>query len=352
MRVPEPLRNSPFHMYRRRSLYTGLYGSEPSGSIQPPGNAAGGYGVRSCSSPDPLLETYMSGFPHEYAPHPGPIQMPRKDYIPHDPFMVGGVTRSVQSTIPDELPMTAMPLEEIEGMDLDEPYAHLSDDGFNRSTLTPSDSAEAAHEFMRVRGGQEASEFDSELRAQMREIQMAVKQTQAGVDPELRDCGLTMPRDFFEQQKQVLESQFREWDADQFDYGAEMEALFHAQEALFNPLLPDTASMDHIIPGQPVEEMGPLAFPVGESLEQLIEAHEMRDNMADALDYDDSVMAPDAFEQEMEPMEPHPDPFEPYGGMMPQEMYDEQMPGVMHPYMMPGLFGPGPMLDPGPGGPP
>ena len=126
--------------------------------------------------------------------------------------------------------------------------------------------------------------------------------------------------------------------------------------------------------GQPMAEMGPLASQGPESLEQIIEANDMGlesmmpDEMPGAPDYDDSLMTPDHFEQEMgeapepmESMEPYPEPFPHYGGMMPPEMYDEQMQqmmdpymisGMIDPYMMPGPFGPGPMLDPGPGGPP
>ena len=123
-------------------------------------------------------------------------------------------------------------------------------------------------------------------------------------------------------------------------------------------LQPHAAPMEEIMPGMPLEERGPFAGPGGESLEQIIEAHEIPDGMPDALDYDDSLMTPEFVGQEMgedadqmEPMEPYPDPFGHYGGMMPQEMYDEPMQYMMDPYMAPCMIDPYMMPGPGPGGP-
>jgi hypothetical protein len=279
------------------------------------------------------------------------MQMPMKDYRPYDASMVGNLPRLVQPTIPEELPMAALPLEGIEDIDLSELEAYLVDEQFNGPELAPSDNTEAAHEFMRIRAGEEVSEFANDLRAQLLEIQMAVEQirTEPSVytNPEPHEFGIAIPQDFFEQQKQMLESQFDVLEPPEFDYGTQMEAAFDAQEALFDLFQPEAV---------PMEEMEPLAGSGSESLEQIIEAHEMLDEgvmpdaMPGALDDDDSLMSPDLFEEEMEPMGLYPDTFEDYGGMMPQEMYDEQM--QEDPYMVPGSFGPGPMLDPGPGGPP
>ena len=386
MRVPEPLRNSPFQMFRRRSLYTGLYGSEPSGPIQPPRNVTGAHGVPFQSSPGLTPKTYMSDFPDEYAPHPGPMRTPSSSYQPYDGTGIPNVSRSDQPLTMDEFQIAALRLgeghtgePEVEYEDglMDEDYfdiqMKLLNKQFDGPPVIPFDSNQIAAAILRGQQRDEAFEFDRDLRANMIEIQMAVEQARLDANAEPADFGLTIPHDFFERQKQMFESQFRESDPAQFDYGAEMEAMFQAQEALFDPSQPDVAAMEQIISGEPVEPMGPLAFPGGESLEQIIEAHEMLDEgmMPDEMpDYDDSLMTPQLFEQGMEPMEPRPDPFEPYGGMMPQEMYDEQMPGMMDPYMtpemmhpymmpgmmdpymMPGLFGPEPILDPGPGGPP
>ena len=80
---------------------------------------------------------------------------------------------------------------------------------------------------MKARAGEEISEFDNDLRAQLLEIQMAVEQIRteplAYANPEPRDIGLTIPQDIFERQEQMLESQFSELEPVGFDYGAEME---------------------------------------------------------------------------------------------------------------------------------
>jgi hypothetical protein len=251
----------------------------------------------------------------------------------------------------------------------------LLNEQFDGPPVIPFESNQIAAAILRAQQRDEASEFDHDLRASMLEIQMAVERTRLGANTEPGDFGLTIPQEFFEQQEQMLEDQLREFEPPEFDYGAEMEAMFSAQEALFNLLQPDAVPMEQIMPDQFVEEMGLLDVPGSESLEQIIEAHEMLYGMPEALDYDDSLMAPVLFgiggvAEPTESMEPNPDPIQDGYDMMPQEMYDEQLPGMvdpymepdmadpymapdmMDPYMVPGLFGPGPMLYPGPGGPP
>lgn len=268
---------------------------------------------------------------------------------------------------------------------------------FGEAAAMQWDNNELTSKIVQASAEEETSEFDDDLREQMLEIQMAVEQTRAesltdsnpevtheslyGLDAAMYhsttpepmsgavDYETLEPQDFFEQQMQLFESQFSQFDPAGFDSGAEMEAIFKAQDTMF-----DLPELEAAFTGQPTEEMGLLAGPGSESLEQIIEANDMGpegmmpDEMPGAPDYDDSLVTPDLFEQQMdeapEPMEsmdPYPDPLQHYGGMMPPEMYDEQMqqmmdpymmPGMIDPYMMPGPFGPGPMLDPGPGGPP
>ncbi|MHC4539841.1 MAG: hypothetical protein ACYS74_08675 [Planctomycetota bacterium] len=238
---------------------------------------------------------------------------------------------------------------------------------FGEAGLPQWDDNARASRIMQASTEEETSEFNDDLRAQMLEIQMAVEQVRAEPltppNPEPHDIDVTLPQDSFEQREEMLESQLREFEPAESDYGAGIEAVFDAQEALF-----DLPELEAEFMSQPTAGMGPLASPGPESLEQIVEAHDIADGVPDTPDYDDSLMTPDHFEQEMgeaaEPMEwmePYPDPFGHYGGMMPQEMYDEQAPEMMDPYMtpdmidpymMPGPFGPGPMLDPGPGGPP
>jgi hypothetical protein len=387
MSVQEPLRYSPFRMYRRKSLYTGLYGTNYSGPTRPPGDITASSGVPIRSVGSPAHRTYSSDHPDEYAPHPGPMHIPGRSYQPYDSSGIPNVPRPDHSMTMDEFQMAALglgrdsaPGPEVKYEDslMDEDFFQiqmkLQNKDFDGPPVIPFDNNQLASAILRGHQRNEASELDHDLRESALEIQMAVERTRLGANKEPADIGLAIPQDFFEQQDHMLEDQLRYFAPGEFDYGAEMETMFNAQEALFN-LQSDAFPMEQLMSDQFVEDMELSAAPGAESLEQIIEDHEMPDGMAEALDYDDSLMAPDRFvmggvAEPTESMEPYPDPMQDDYGMMPQEMYDEQlpgmadpymspdmidpymMPGIMDPYMMPGPFGPGPMLDPGPGGPP
>ena len=384
MRVPEPLRYSPFRMYRRKSFYTGLYGTNYSGPTRPPGDTTESAGVPIQSRPNPSHKINMSGFFDEYAPHPGPMQMSSGHYQPYDSSAIPHISRPNQPTVMDEFQMAALELMKANDFEPDVKYEDcLMDEDFFEMQMKiineqfegpptiPWDSNEVASQFMEARSGEEISEFDRNLSENIFEIQMAVEQVKADTNPDSHDFGLTIPQDFFEQQEQMVESQYGQLQPELFDYGANLEEILNDQEALFDAFLSEPSPLEQAILDQPIEDVNPVVEPVFQSLEQIIETEPMQedgmmpDDMAEMPDYDDSLMTPDLFEQVMdevtEPMEPYPDPFGHYGGMMPQEMYDEQMqymmdplmiPEMMDPYMMPGPFGPGPMLDPGPGGAP
>ena len=124
----------------------------------------------------------------------------------------------------------------------------------------------------------------------------------------------------------------------EIDHGAQMEADFDVQEAMFE---------------QPVEEMEPVADLGPQTLENIVEAEQMQyeNGMPDDMSGMPASMDEGPVEQMYETpeqMEPYPTPPGYDDGMMPQEMYDEQMLYMMDPYMMPGPFGPMP-FGPGPG---
>ena len=383
MSVPEPLRYSPFRVYRRKSLYTGLYGTNYSGPTRPHGDTTESAGVPIHSRPSSSHKKYMPGFSGEYTPHPGPMEMPGKDYRPYDSPSITHIPRQSQPPSLEPVETNAPELgvryeDSLMDEDLLESQTELVRGQFGESALMQWDNNEVTNQILRAHTQEETCEVDAELRAQLLEIQMAVEEVRAGPltppNTEPRDVGLTIPQDFFEQQEQMVESQFHEFEPPDFDCGAEMEALIEAHEALFDLPQPEASPLEQIITDQPVEELGPMVSQGPESLEQIIAEDEiqpegaMLEEMPGAPDYDDSFMTPGSLEQQMdeapeptEAMEPYPSPFGPYGGMMPPEMYDEQMQqmmdpymmsGMLDPYMMPGPFGPGPMLDPGPGGPP
>jgi len=379
-------------------LYTGLYGTNYSGPTRPHGDTTESAGVPFQSRPNPSRNPYTSGFFDEYAPHLGPMAMSGKNYQPYDDPAIQHILRSSQPLTPEpEDPNAFEPGVRYEDSRMDEDLfksqMELLREQFGEDALKQWDNNEVASRILQARNEEETSEFDAGQREDLLEIQMAVEQIKAehslesnrevsvagvyGYDADMYqrpnpesmyeavDYEMFEPQDFFEQQMEMLEIQFSQFDPTEYDSRAEMEAMSKAQEAMFD--LPD---LEAAFMEPPIEAMEPLTGSGLDSLEQMVEANGMGPEamMPDAIpggpDYEESLMIPELFDQEMsdavEPVEPYPDPMQHYGGMMPQEMYDEQldimdpymMPGMIDPYMMPGPFGPGPMLDPGPGGPP
>lgn len=83
-------------MYKRKSLYTGLHGTNYSGPTRPPGDTTDSAGVSIQSRPNTSRKIYASNSFDEYAPHPGPIEMPGKDYQPYDSPAVPHILRPSQ----------------------------------------------------------------------------------------------------------------------------------------------------------------------------------------------------------------------------------------------------------------
>jgi len=167
------------------------------------------------------------------------------------------------------------------------------------------------------------------------------------------------PQDFFEQQMQMMESQFS-----QFDPGAQMEAVFNAHEALFE-LSQQALPFEPVMPEPSMGGMGSGAMPGPASLDDIIEAHDLIQGAPppgygpDMPAYGDCLMTPELFGQQMlgaaGQMAPEGAGPDPYGhsmtpgemyGLMPQDMMEPEM---MDPYMMPGPMGPNFMPDPPPG---
>ena len=78
-------------MYRRKSLYTGLYGVNYSGPTRPPGDFTESAGVPIQSKSNLPNQTYTSGLFDEYSPHLGPMQMPTQNYRPYDASVAWGI---------------------------------------------------------------------------------------------------------------------------------------------------------------------------------------------------------------------------------------------------------------------
>jgi hypothetical protein len=152
------------------------------------------------------------------------------------------------------------------------------------------------------------------------------------------------PQDSFDHLKQAFEAQLCVTEATDFCAGDEMEPDFEAREAMLDDALLTEVGLEQDLVHETAEGADPSPAPGPNSLEQIVEAEEM-DPMAEG-----TIEEPlDETAEPMEEAEPYPGPH-PYGDpMMPEEMYDEMMMYGADPFMM-GAYGP--MLDPGPGGPP
>ncbi len=324
MITPEPLRNNPFRFRKRRSLHSKLYGEDRSRPIRPIDNVSHYSGTQGRVSP----KSYMSDFPEGYMPHPGFMQIPQSAYQPYDELQ--DMSMSDFGGTADEFRFAAMKLAGIkhpdEGVEYDDclmtrEFLQEQLESLGQEFPPDFDTNETASHILANHIQDENFDMEQNLLGNMIEIQMAVEQAKieslAGVNTEPSDFGLAIPQDFFEQQ--IFETDFYEVQHAEFDYGAQMEADFSAQEAMFE---------------QPVEEMGPMEDLGLQSLENIIEAEQMQEAAED-----------------MDAMKPYPDQFQHDNDMIEQEMYDEQMLYMMDPFMMGDPFGPMPFGF-GPGGGP
>lgn len=356
MRIPEPLRNNPFRFSRRRSLHSKLYDEDRSRPIRPIDSIPQYHRTPGRVSP----KDYMSGFPEQYVSHPGFMQMPKGDYEPYDELQA--MSMSDFGRTADEFRFAAMELAGVRSPDVDIEYDNclMTEELFQqqieslREQFPPDfDTNEIASQILAAQSQDDGFDMDPNLRENMLDIQMAVEQAKAesltALNPEPMDIGPAIPQDFFEQAEQMLEEQFYEMQPAEFDYGVQMEADFSTQETMFE---------------QPIEEMEPMADSSPQTLENIIEAEQMRYEigMPDDMSGMQVLMNEGPIEQMYdtpEQMEPYPEPLQDGYGMMPQEMYGEQMPDemmdpfmrpdMMDPYMMPGPLGP---MGFGPGGGP
>jgi hypothetical protein len=127
------------------------------------------------------------------------------------------------------------------------------------------------------------------------------------------------------------------------DHDDQVDAIF-TQEAMFDDALLAEVGLEQDLVHETAEGADPSPAPGPDSLEQIIEAEGMN-AMAEG-----TIEEPlDEAAEPMEEAEPYRGPH-PYGDpMMAEEMCDEMMMYGADPFMMGGY---GPMLGPGPGGPP
>jgi hypothetical protein len=383
MNLPEPLRNNPFRLPKRKSLHSELFGEGRPKPVTRSGT------VPCYGTPTAAPNTYMSSSPNEYVPHPGSTQVRANEYEAYDASTAPTAPPSNHPGMRSKFRTAA---SERAGFDLDEAEVQYEDSLMNEEIFQQQldalrqnvgeplpivDRNEMANRIMAAH--KQGDGFDMEQDTQdLLEIQMAVEQARrdplTDLDPESPGIGPTIPQDFFEQQEEMLEAQYHESDHESFDYGVEMDEMFNAQEALFDALQSGPSPMEEAIFDERMEGVDTMGEPMPETLEDMIEAEPMQDggampdDMVGAPGYDGCPIGPELLEEQMhdvtEQMEPrygYPDPLQAGYGIMPEQMSDEPIPDMMDPYMtpdmmdpymMPGASGLGPMLDPGPGGGP
>ena len=393
MVLPEPLRNNPFRSRNRRSLHS-LFDEGYSGPVKPLEDAHRGPASLSRQSPA-KPRGYMADLTEDYMPQPGAMSVPDNDYEPYDglcsptihPVNVPAgharlapllepevqyedclidedvfqhqlklILQQFKETLPQPFDNNAMLAEALKKAQKEGQADVLEDVVRKLVALQDSMNRSRAH-------GAESNleESEPEMIVPLPDLSyQAVEPAPRGLIPD--NYLSPMSEDFFELQAQLMERQFSQPDVTGVDISEHTDAVFNAQEALFNMLQGQIPSVEEAISdqmaGTPIHEsdLGHL------SLEQIVDALEMQslvvapEEVGGTPSYDDCLMDSILFEQQvheaagqMESVGPLQDQMPDPNDMMPQP-YDPQMQQMMDPYMMPGPMGPGPMMDPGGGG--
>lgn len=362
MAIPRGLRDSLLKYQKRRTrpLSQGVPRYAGQCDFARPVTRVPGGGAPISGGFVPTPDVYMGDLPTDYIPNVGFMDIPEPDYGPYD-------TPFVQMPLPVRQGSGGLP-QSFEPREVDYNDCLMSQEFFDHQM-------------------QLASRFDNLSLDQVVELganQDFIEKTldierlagrllpEPGINPSDShlptaepstgqiDYSAADPHDFFEQQTQMIEKQFS-----QLDQSAQMEAVFAAQDALFElsqmvALPPEIGMLEPSMSG-----MGPAVMLGPGSLDDIVEAHEpMQGAIAPGYGpempaYGDSLMTQELFEQQMHEAAGEMGPPEAAGpydtGMDQQDMYDQPMPQdmmepeMMDPDMMPGPMGPNFMPEPPPG---
>ena len=333
----------------------------------------------------PRQEGYMSGFPEDYSPHPGFMEMTESDYAPYDGHAAESMSHMSGQFLP--APANMAGLEHQEAVN----YEDCLMDGDLFDQLMYNSQLEAASIDDHVDGSDSAADMMgttdlpsledlTDALFQLREVfpddhpdivrlSTAIQALsynasilQSG-DPDvgfgLSGAGVDQnpfeidpfqeAEQIFNQQMQLLDQSF---EAPGFETVEAQDPSMFTEQAMFE---------------QPMYEDGSAMNPGPESLDDIVEACDMPNEAAmfngtNAMPaYGDCLMTPDLFGQQMNGAVDQIGPEDPCmdapwcDNMMPQDMYGQPMPDpmmdpyMMNPYMMPGPMGPNFMPDPPPG---
>jgi len=328
MSIPEPLRNNPFRLRKRRSLNSMLYGNRQRDPIQAINNSRHYYGTP--SEAGAFSPNYMSGVPAEYNPHPGFIHMPNSSYRPYDELQEMLVSDFGGTA--DEFRLAAM---ELAGFSIEHTPKYEDSVMTNELLQQQIEALRDENSGQILFGIDEFTHRIQEPDMNARHIQMAIEEARSGLFtntvPEMDD------EDLYETEASELGTEY-------FDnyLGAQLD--IEDQDTMLDSVQPDGVGPENLLLDEPMDVPDAYPLQISESLEQIV----------------DEGIQPMIEEDFGEPMEENIEPgeiVEPFSGlqpydvpMLPQERYEGQMPDeMMDPYMMPGPWGP--MPGPGPGGP-
>jgi len=369
MAIPGSLLSSILKYRKRRQQIGGPGVPRYAGqcdSAKPVTRVPGGAAISGGSVSGP--EVYGGDLPQDYVPHAGFMEIPEHGYEPYDTSL---------SRIP------SMPTaQKIRG-----PSPDFREKGIDYADCPMT--LELFEQLMESAGREVFRSLDQE---QMAELQASLELIERGLDleeiaarleenheadrtippgtvdaaepsPVQMDHEAMEPQDFFEQQMQVMENQFSELENMQLDRGPQMDAVFDAQQTLFE-LSQITGMSPEAVLEAAMGGMSLAGMPGPESLDDVVEAHDPSQQIKapgygpDMAAYG-GMMTQEVFEQEMHEAAGQmgsaevADPYD--NGAAQPDMYeqptpDEMMePEMMDPYMMPGPMGPGFMPEPPPG---
>lgn len=110
MNIPEPLRDNPFRLRRRRSLNSILFGEGHAAPLRALDGSQGYGQIPTPAAQGFSSKTYMSDRTDEYVPHVGSMQTPNDDYMPYDGSELHNIPKSDLQRFFDEFRMAASEL--------------------------------------------------------------------------------------------------------------------------------------------------------------------------------------------------------------------------------------------------
>lgn len=342
---------------RQRPLGTTIPGYAGQCDFARPVTRVPGGGLSPPPSYVPRQDVYMSGLPEDYVPHPGFMEMPESEYEPYDGHIAESMSHMVSA-----FPLAPADMPRFETPGIDDSFANAdfangvaaglpSIDDLTHALIQLREVFPEDHpDVLRLSTAIQALSYDtSVLQPEVPFVGFGPSGADAGQDPFDVDP-FQEAEQIFDQQMQLLDQSF---EVPGFETVDALDPGIYAEPAMFD--LPM------------VNEFRPTMDPGPASLDDIVEAYDMPSGetmpggMNEMPAYDNCLMTPDFFRQQMNgvmdqmgPEDPYMDPSQ-CDDMMPQDIYGQPMPDpmmdpyMMNPYMMPGPMGPNFMPDPPPG---